>query len=53
MKLKPFAHTHTPEDWDELTKWIQRHNKDRWSTLLTAACMAWNLACKLSQQKED
>ena len=51
MKLKPLASFPTPKDWDELTQWIQRHNKDRWSHLLTAAGMAWNLACKLSNKE--
>ena len=53
MKLKPFDSHPTPEDWDELVKYIKGHNKNQWSLLLTVACRAWNLACKLSQDKDS
>jgi hypothetical protein len=48
MKIKPSGMFHTPDDWDELTAWIERHNAEDRVHLFTAAAMAWNLAAKLT-----
>ena len=41
---------HTPDSWDDLMDWIERHPpKDR-PALITAAGMAWNLALEASAQ---
>ena len=47
VNLKPAAMFNTPKDWDELEKWINLHsNMHERLHIMTAACMAWNLACK-------
>jgi len=47
--LKPSNMFHTPEDWDALTDWINRHPREDRIHLITAAMMAWNLAAKLTE----
>ena len=42
---------HTPEDWDEIFAWINKHHKDDRPHLITAAGLAWNLAAQLTKEK--
>ena len=51
--LKPVDMFHTPEDWDALTAWINRHNPEDRAHLITAAMMAWNLAAKLTAPETE
>ncbi len=44
---------HTPYSWKELQDWVDLHASEDRAHLLTAAGMAWNLACELSQQSEQ
>ena len=44
--IKPHNFFHTPESWDEVERWINRHSPDERIHLLTAAMMTWNLATK-------
>ena len=53
MKIESMNLFHTPEDWGELAAWIERHIPEERPHLLTAACMAWNLAVKISEMSED
>ena len=54
FNLKPAAMFHTPEDWDELTNWINKHsNYHERLHVMTAACMAWNLVCKYVNDDND
>ena len=54
VNLKPAAMFNTPEDWDELQKWINLHtNMHERLHIMTAACMAWNLACKYVNDESD
>ena len=54
MKLEPAIMFNTPENWKELNKWIMAHSdaQERMH-LMTAACMAWNLACKYMNDNAD
>ena len=54
MKLEPAIMFNTPENWKELNKWIMAHSdaQERMH-LMTAACMAWNLACKYVNDAND
>jgi len=36
----------TPENWVELSAWIESHPREEHIHLYTAACMAWNLCVK-------
>ena len=48
LNIKPSNMFHTPENWDELMKWINLHtNMHERLHIMTAACMAWNLACAI------
>jgi len=54
FNLKPAAMFNTPKDWDELEKWINLHsNMHERLHVMTAACMAWNLACKYVNDAND
>ncbi len=53
IKIQPVGMFHTPENWDELFKWIELHNPDDRPHLLTAAIMAWNLAAKLTNTEDE
>ena len=50
--MEPIGWVHTPKDWDEMTKWINQHAEDDRPHLLTAALMAYNLACKHHKEKK-
>ena len=50
-KLEPYNLIHTPKDWDEIERWINRHPKDERGHLIMAALMTWNLACKLAKDE--
>ena len=47
-RIQPVELFHTPKDWDELMDWIKLHNPEDRPHLITAAMMAWNLACKFT-----
>ena len=49
--MEPNNLFHTPENWDELASWIERHSPDDRPHLYTAAFMMWNLACKEAQKE--
>jgi len=51
-KIAPVNLFHTPEDWDELMKWIDAHSLEDRAHLTCAAAMAWNLAAKVTQEGE-
>ena len=46
--LTPTNLFHTPENLDELMRWIERHSPEDRAHLMTAAMMTWNLASKLT-----
>ena len=46
--LTPTNLFHTPENLDELMRWIERHSPEDRAHLMTAAMMTWNLAAKLT-----
>ena len=46
VNIKPNKFFHTPDDWDALEAWINLHYGHERLHIMTAACMAWNLACK-------
>ena len=50
--MEPIGWVHTPNDWDELMEWIDQHAKADRPHLLTAALMAYNLACKYHKENE-
>ena len=43
--LTPINLFATPDSWEKLQDWIERHPQEERAHLYTAACMAWNLAC--------
>lgn len=43
----------TPDNWDELMKWIEQHPKQYRPSLITAAAMSWNLAAKLTTENNN
>lgn len=51
--IKPIGLFHTPKDWPELQDWIERHSPEERAHLWTAACMAWNLAAKITSPEEE
>jgi hypothetical protein len=50
--IKSIGLFHTPEDWNELVVWIHNHSPEDRAHLTTAAAMAWNLAAKLTEDRE-
>lgn len=46
--LTPTNLFHTPENFEELMRWIDRHSPEDRPHLITAAMMTWNLAAKLT-----
>lgn len=50
---KPNGLFHTPESWNELIKWIELHAAADRPHLVTAAGMAWNLACRAAEQESS
>ena len=46
VNIKPNKFFNTPDDWDALEAWINLHYGHERLHVMTAACMAWNLACK-------
>ena len=49
--IKPIGLFYTPQDWDELMEWINRHNTSERAHIMTAAGMGYNLAAKQSQKE--
>lgn len=45
--IEPTGIFNTPESMDDLMEWIERLNGGERAMAMTAAMMAWNLACKL------
>ena len=50
--IKPNNMFHTPDDWQELQEWIERHSTHERIHLLTAAMMAWNLCIKQMETEQ-
>jgi hypothetical protein len=50
--IKSLGFFHTPKDWPELEAWIERHAPEDRAHIMTAACMAWNLAAKYDAHNE-
>lgn len=50
--LKPHNLFHTPKNWDEVERWINRHSPEERIHLLTAAMMTWNLAAKEAEHEQ-
>lgn len=48
---KPNDLFRTPESWDDLMDWIELHAAADRPHLITAAAMAWNLACRAAEQE--
>lgn len=48
LNIEPVQLFNTPENWGELNKWIMAHTdyQERMH-IMTAAYMAWNLACSI------
>ena len=44
--VEEFRLFHTPQDWDEIMEWIHLHPVEDRAHIVTAACMAWNLAAR-------
>lgn len=52
VKMEPVQLFNTPENWGELNKWIELHsNYHERMHVMTAAYMAWNLACKIANDQ--
>lgn len=51
--LKPNHIFHTPEDFDELSHWIEQHPKEERHIIWIAVMMAWNLACKFANEEKE
>ena len=49
--IKPLGLTYTPQDWDELMEWVNRHNTRERPHIMTAAAMGYNLAATQSQKE--
>lgn len=48
LNIEPAIMFNTPENWRELNKWIMAHSDPQERIhIMTAACMAWNLACSI------
>jgi len=52
-KITKVGFIHTPESWDELLDWINRHHRDQRPPLVTAAGMGYNMAVKDSQSTKE
>lgn len=50
MSVHPMPVFNTPDNWEELMKWIEQHPKQYRPALITAAAMSWNLAAKLTEE---
>jgi hypothetical protein len=48
--MKPLNIFHTPQDWDEIMRWINRHAPEDRAHITTAAAMAWNLGAKIHNE---
>ncbi len=46
-KIQEVEMFRTPDNWQELHDWINRHSSEERPHLIVAAVMAWNLACSL------
>jgi hypothetical protein len=49
--LKPHGLFNTPESFDVIEEWINRHPKEERVYLMTAAMMTWNYACKVANDE--
>ena len=52
-KLQPVGIVHTPDNFQEVEAWINKHNKEERSHLMTAAIMTWNLACAINKKENE
>ena len=53
MSVHPMPVFNTPDNWNELMKWIEQHPKQYRPSLITAAAMSWNLAAKLTTEDNN
>ena len=44
---------HTPQDWDEMVRWVNMHAPNQRIPLMKATGMSWNLACKFAAENEQ
>ena len=51
--MKPLNIFHTPQDWDEIMRWINRHAPEDRAHIKTAAAMDWNLGAKIHNESLD
>jgi hypothetical protein len=49
--IKPLGLFYTPQDWDQLMEWVNRHGKSERASVMTAAAMGYNLAAKQVQNE--
>jgi len=49
--IKPHGMFNTPESFDVIEEWINRHPKEDRIFLMTAAMMTWNYACKVANDE--
>jgi hypothetical protein len=49
--IKPHGFFNTPESFDVIEDWINRHPKEDRIHLMTAAMMTWNYACKVANDE--
>lgn len=52
-RIRPVDMFHTPADWPELERWLTSLPPSERPTAITAAMMAWNLACSLVTPEEE
>ncbi len=50
-RIQPVELFETPKDWKELMTWVSAFCPSDQPHLITAAMMAWNLACKFTNEK--
>lgn len=53
QKISPVEFFATPKSWNDLYTWINNHPGPERALAMTAAMMAWNLACKITQLPDD
>ena len=49
--IKPHGLFNTPESFDVIEAWINRHPQEDRLHLMTAAMMTWNYACKVANDE--
>jgi len=52
MAIEKLGFVNTPDDWEAIEAWIDKHPREDRVHLWVAAGMAWNLAIQQSTNKE-